>query len=519
MKVHILRTGIGGTGEPHEFDLASDAAVEDLKGLIAAKTGIAVEEQRLIYAGKVLKDHQTLTSAEIRYEDGNTIHLVQSKKNAGGAVPQSQVAAGAGMRPTPQPGQFHGRANGFPQGGSLRDMHNQMLENPAMMEQIMDNPLMESLMDNPEMMRQMMMANPEIRAIIEANPEVGHALQDPEHLRQTMRMARDPRLREEFARIHDRQMANVEAIPGGFNHLQRMHQQIQEPLQAAADRGPATAPLAEPRVAAGIPPAVAVADGLVTEDEARDNPFIELLRPPASATAQPNTRAAPNPWAPPSQPVPSPGGANPFASLFGGAGSGGPGPGSLNPGGMGPHMFPGGMQPDASQLAQVDQLITMMESNPALADMMTQMMSNPAMVEHQLATNPMLRNNPQAMAMMRAAMADPATRQNLLDPRLMRQVLNTLGTRGTGSGTAGDMGAMPPVQPAGAAANPFAGLFGAGTTTPPNPPRQPTAAMYAPQLEQMRSMGFYDEAANLRALHATGGNVSAAVERILNQVS
>jgi ubiquilin len=85
-----------------------------------------------------------------------------------------------------------------------------------------------------------MMANPEVQALIEANPEMAQALQDPEHLRQTMRMARDPRLRQEFSRIHDRQMANVNAIPGGFNHLHRMHQQMEGPLRDAAERGPST---------------------------------------------------------------------------------------------------------------------------------------------------------------------------------------------------------------------------------------------------------------------------------------
>ena len=50
----------------------------------------------------------------------------------------------------------------------------------------------------------------------------------------------------------------------------------------------------------------------------------------------------------------------------------------------------------------------------------------------------------------------------------------------------------------------------------PPPPANPREA-YASQLEQMKGMGFYDEAANLQALTATQGNVSAAVERLLGQ--
>lgn len=126
-----------------------------------------------------------------------------------------------------------------------------------------------------------MMANPEVRAMIEANPEMGHALQDPEHLRQTMRMARDPRLRQEFARIHDRQMANVNAIPGGFNHLQRLHQQMEGPLRDAADRDPTQRPPA--RGGASTATAAAAAspskDPAVTAAEDKENPFIVCLQP------------------------------------------------------------------------------------------------------------------------------------------------------------------------------------------------------------------------------------------------
>ena len=33
----------------------------------------------------------------------------------------------------------------------------------------------------------------------------------------------------------------------------------------------------------------------------------------------------------------------------------------------------------------------------------------------------------------------------------------------------------------------------------------------------LQDMGFFDRDANIRALHATGGNVNAAVDRLLSQ--
>jgi len=66
----------------------------------------------------------------------------------------------------------------------------------------------------------------------------------------------------------------------------------------------------------------------------------------------------------------------------------------------------------------------------------------------------------------------------------------------------------------------LAGMIGGGglgTFAPPPPVSDPETA-YAGQLQQLADMGFYDRESNIRALQATGGNVSAAVERLLSQM-
>ena len=42
--------------------------------------------------------------------------------------------------------------------------------------------------------------------------------------------------------------------------------------------------------------------------------------------------------------------------------------------------------------------------------------------------------------------------------------------------------------------------------------------LYSSQLQQLQGMGFTNEATNIEALKATGGNVEAAVERLLNML-
>lgn len=46
------------------------------------------------------------------------------------------------------------------------------------------------------------------------NPEISHMLNNPEMLRQTMELARNPAMLQELMRSHDRALSNLESIPG-----------------------------------------------------------------------------------------------------------------------------------------------------------------------------------------------------------------------------------------------------------------------------------------------------------------
>ena len=174
-----------------------------------------------------------------------------------------------------------------------------------------------------------------------------------------------------------------------------------------------------------------------------------------------------------------------------------------------------------AQSGQVDPMATMQN--------MQRVMSNPAMQ--------------QAMMSM---MSDPAVQQ------MMMQQMQNHAANGGGLGALLGGGMMPPALPApappaqtgttppapaagqpapGAPAPDFtnlvssvlAGMGGANAGAVPTPPGgaapppagQAPELRYASQLSQLNDMGFFDAEANLRALIATGGNVNAAVERLL----
>ena len=90
----------------------------------------------------------------------------------------------------------------------------------------------------------------------------------------------------------------------------------------------------------------------------------------------------------------------------------------------------------------------------------------------------------------------------------MSALLGMLGS-GAGGGAAGGAGNAPGLQGL------MAMLGGGAGGVPAPPPVDNPEEAYAQQLQQLRDMGFFDQSENIRALQATGGNVNAAVERLL----
>lgn len=100
----------------HVLTLPATTTVADLKTKLSSSeyADIPPERQRLIYSGRVLKDHDTLSSTKIK--DGHTVHLVKgaasnarqnpaaSASSTGGSTPAAaqvptNIAAGTGNNP------------------------------------------------------------------------------------------------------------------------------------------------------------------------------------------------------------------------------------------------------------------------------------------------------------------------------------------------------------------------------------------------------------------------------------
>jgi ubiquilin len=200
----------------HVLTVPLNMTVGDLKNKLSAAeyANIPAERQRLIYSGRVLKDPDTLATCKIK--DGNTVHLVKGAESnqrqnpansssgaavpPGAGVPQNIQAGGGVGNPLSQLtgaryAGFHGLpgADMFGADGGMgappnSDQMLRMLDDPNFAQQMneaMNNPAVIDMLRNNPMIRN----NPMARAAIE-NPELRRMMMNPEMIRMQMQMQR-----------------------------------------------------------------------------------------------------------------------------------------------------------------------------------------------------------------------------------------------------------------------------------------------------------------------------------------
>ncbi|XP_067094032.1 ubiquilin-4 [Osmerus mordax] len=558
--------------DKEEIAISEDSSVAQFKEEISKRFKAKQDQLVLIFAGKILKDGDTLNQHGIK--DGLTVHLVikTPPKSTGGGTsqpsgsssgtpqtnnsnaslpnpgPTSNASTTTGTGPAPAPAQPANLLSGFGDLSSLgglgmgsanfmelqQQMQTQLMSNPEMLSQIMENPLVQNMMSNPDLMRQMIVTNPQMQQLMERNPEISHMLNNPELMRQTMELARNPAMMQEMMRNQDRALSNLESIPGGYNALRRMYTDIQEPMFSAA------------------------------REQFGNNPFSALGGNLENSGVQPsrteNREPLPNPWGPPGTGSSERGGTGTSTTSTGGTAPSVSNPLGINAAGLGNGVFSSpGMQSVMQQISENPQLMQNMLSAPYMRSMMQSLAQNPDLASQALMNNPLFAGNPQLQEQMRhqlpvflQQMQNPEAMSVMTNPRAMQalmqiqQGLQTLQTEAPGL--------MPSIIPGGI---PVIPPTTGGSVAPENPPPapepapapvpgpNPTAAtnpnqqqqqlmqqmlqMFAgggtatqspevrfqQQLDQLSAMGFINREANLQALIATGGDINAAIERLL----
>ncbi|KAJ7320099.1 hypothetical protein JRQ81_019610 [Phrynocephalus forsythii] len=280
----VLRITVKTLKRKEWFEVAESTVVQDLKQLIAERFQAPPEQLSLIFAGEILNDQDTL--AKHKVADGSKVHLfIKSPRN-----PPPRVAGPGPLLPLQVAGGLPldlAEWNGQPEElvSSCHELVAQTLENlllhmvslkldaPALnsnpfllgflvgvtgmsvlglsatdvsdlvsegpeqevtrqelISEVMQHPLVQNLFGDTEQVRQLILSVPQMQQLAEQNPEISHILNNSEFLREMIDVATSPAVMDEIIRNHDRALSNLESIPGGYNALQQLYNDIQAPV-------------------------------------------------------------------------------------------------------------------------------------------------------------------------------------------------------------------------------------------------------------------------------------------------
>ncbi|XP_057606547.1 ubiquilin-3 [Hippopotamus amphibius kiboko] len=246
---HLIKVTVKTPKDKEDFSVTDTCTIQQLKEEISQRFKAHPDQLILIFAGKILKDPDSLAQCGVR--DGLTVHLVikMQRRTMGtecpaasvptpapspGSLPQSGSIYSADGPPAFSLGVLRGlsglglTSGRFPdQPSSLMWQHVSM---PEFMVQIIDDPFIQGLLSSTGLVCQLVLDNPHMQQLIQNNPEIGHVLNNPEIMRQTLEFLHNPATMQEMMRSQDRALSNLESIPGGYNVLRTMYTDIMDPM-------------------------------------------------------------------------------------------------------------------------------------------------------------------------------------------------------------------------------------------------------------------------------------------------
>ncbi|KAM5184641.1 ubiquilin-3 [Callospermophilus lateralis] len=246
---HLIKVTVKTPKDKEDFSVTDTCTIQQLKEEISQRFKAHPDQLVLIFAGKILKDPDSLAQCGVR--DGLTVHLViKMQRRAVGP----ECSAASVPTPGPSPGSLPQPSSIYPTdgpptfslgvlaglnglgltSGSFPDQPNSLMWQhvsvPEFVAQLIDDPFIQGLLSNTGLVRQLVLDNPHMQQLIQHNPEIGHILNNPEIMRQTLEFLRNPAMMQEMMRSQDRALSNLESIPGGYNVLRTMYTDIMDPM-------------------------------------------------------------------------------------------------------------------------------------------------------------------------------------------------------------------------------------------------------------------------------------------------
>ncbi|XP_015331354.1 LOW QUALITY PROTEIN: ubiquilin-like protein [Marmota marmota marmota] len=241
----VTRVIVKTPGNLKDFIVADDTSVRQFKEKLSAHFKCQMDQLVLVFMGRLLKDHDTLSQRGI--VDGHTIHLVIKSKHGSRSLAHSSrnlpvnepchgdrntkgnssgVCKSASMSQTPTESDLFVKTDA----PKVRTQ-DLKVDTSECIARILENPNIQWLQSNMEYMRQFISEHPDMQQLMQQNPEVSHLLDNSEILYQTLELARNLAVIQEILQTqqpaqnpeHPLNTLGFETIPGGNNALSQSY--------------------------------------------------------------------------------------------------------------------------------------------------------------------------------------------------------------------------------------------------------------------------------------------------------
>ncbi|XP_057603590.1 ubiquilin-like protein [Hippopotamus amphibius kiboko] len=238
----VTRVIVKAPGKQEDFMIADDTSVRQFKEKLSAHFKCQMDQLVLVFMGRLLKDHDTLSQSGIL--DGHTIHVVIKSKNGSRSLAHSSQKLSTN-EPYHRDQNSKGTSSGVYQpadvshtpvesslSADVPKAHTQDLEvgSPECIARILENPSIQQLLSNTDFMRQFILEHPDMQQLMQKNPAVSHILDNSEILWQTLELARNLAVIQEILQIEQpaqnlehpldpQSHVGLETIPGWDNAL------------------------------------------------------------------------------------------------------------------------------------------------------------------------------------------------------------------------------------------------------------------------------------------------------------
>ncbi|XP_072825454.1 ubiquilin-like protein [Vicugna pacos] len=211
----VTRVIVKTPGKQEDFMITDDTSVRQFKEKLSAHFKCQVDQLVLVFMGRLLKDHDTLSQRGIL--DGHTIHLVIKSKHSSRSLAHSSRKPSTD-EPCHQDKNTKGNSSGVhqPAGVNHSPVESAVSAEPGVprvhtqglgvlglerIAQILENPGIQQLLSNTDFMRRLISEHPDMQQLMQQNPEVSHIFDDSDVLWQTLELARNLAMIQEILQI------------------------------------------------------------------------------------------------------------------------------------------------------------------------------------------------------------------------------------------------------------------------------------------------------------------------------